>query len=107
MDYITALNQLHENARWYNALTTNCTTSIRTQHAPGERRPWDWRILVNGFADEMLYQNGAFHTGDMPFAELKKRSLINEAAKAADASPEFSLLIRAAVPSFAGDKPSP
>jgi Domain of unknown function (DUF4105) len=107
MDYITALNQLHENARWYNAVTTNCTTSIRTQHDAKKRRPWDWRILVNGFADEMLYQNGAFRRGGLSFTELKKRSLINEAAKAADASPDFSRLIRSDVPSFADDAPVP
>ena len=37
MDYIAALNQLHAHPRWYNAATTNCTTSIRTQHASRAR----------------------------------------------------------------------
>src|SRR6266700_7564924 len=30
-EYINALNALHEKPRWYNAVTSNCTTSIRTQ----------------------------------------------------------------------------
>ena len=39
MDYIAALNELHARPRWYNAATTNCTTSIRTQHAATQRAP--------------------------------------------------------------------
>ena len=56
MDYIAALNELHARPRWYNAATTNCTTSIRTQHAATQRAPWDWRILLNGKGDELLFE---------------------------------------------------
>ncbi len=100
MEYVAALNELHAKPRWYNAITTNCTTSIRTQHDSKKRKPWDWRILVNGKADEMLYQQNAFHTGGLPFAELKKRSRVNDAARAADTDPDFSTRIRANGPSF-------
>ncbi|MEO5917031.1 MAG: DUF4105 domain-containing protein [Luteolibacter sp.] len=100
MDYVKSLNELKDKAKWYNAVTDNCTTSIRTQQDKKKRRPWDWRILVNGFGDEMLYENGSIETGGLPFPELKKRSLINEAAKAADAAPDFTRLIRLNVPSF-------
>lgn len=99
MEYITALNALHARPRWYNAATTNCTTSIRTQHASAERKPWDWRILFNGFMDKMLYEHGAF-AGDLPFEQLKKRARINDAARAADQSPDFSERIRASRPGF-------
>lgn len=99
MEYVTTLNNLKDHPRWYNAVTNNCTTSIRTQHGKS-RRPWDWRILVNGMADEMLYENGAFAGGKMPFAELKKRSLINKPALEANDSPDFSARIRANAPSF-------
>ena len=105
MDYVKSLNQLKDHPHWYNAVTDNCTTSIRTQHDAKQRRPWDWRILVNGFGDEMLYENGAIQTGGLTFAELKKRSWINEQAKAADAAPDFSHRIRANVPSFAEGTP--
>jgi hypothetical protein len=37
--------------------------------------------------------NGIIVTGGLPFAELKKLSLINDRAKRADASPDFSQLI--------------
>ena len=93
-----SLNALHTQPRWYNAITTNCTTSIRSQHPSNERVPWDWRILLNGKADELLYEDGAFVTDGLPFAELKAESLINDRAKRADASPDFSELIRVGLP---------
>ncbi|MGB8169381.1 MAG: DUF4105 domain-containing protein [Chthoniobacteraceae bacterium] len=97
-DYLTALNQLHDHPRWYNAVTTNCTTSIRTQRAASERAPWDWRILLNGKGDEMLFERGAFRTGGLPFAELKAHSLVNERARAANAAEDFSKRIRENLP---------
>jgi Domain of unknown function (DUF4105) len=97
-DYIRALNALHAQPRWYNAATTNCTTSIRTQHAAAQRSPWDWRILFNGKADELLFERGALLTGGLPFSELKARSLINAVAKAADSKADFSRLIRIGLP---------
>jgi Domain of unknown function (DUF4105) len=97
-EYISTINALHENPRWYNAVTSNCTTSIRTQRAAKLRASWDWRILFNGKADEMLYQHHAIATGGLPFSELKQRSLINERARAADRDPDFSRVIRAGLP---------
>ena len=97
-EYINTVNALHENPRWYNAVTSNCTTSIRTQRAANLRKPWDWRILLNGKADEMLYQDHAIATGGLPFTELKQRSMINERARAADQNPDFSSIIREGLP---------
>jgi hypothetical protein len=98
LEYVNSLNALRAHPRWYNAITTNCTTSIRAQRPTNERVPWDWRILLNGKADELLYEHGALMTGGLPFAELKAQSLINARAKAADASPDFSELIRVGLP---------
>jgi hypothetical protein len=98
LEYIHSLNALRDKPRWYNAITTNCTTSIRTQHPPGERMPWDWRILLNGKGDELMYERHLIVTGGLPFGELKARSLINARAKEAVASPDFSRLIRVGLP---------
>jgi uncharacterized protein DUF4105 len=92
------LEYVHTQPRWYNAITTNCTTSIRDQRPINERVPWDWRILLNGKADELLYEHGALVTGGLPFTELKQRSLINARAKAADKDPDFSARIREGLP---------
>jgi hypothetical protein len=55
-------------------------------------------MLVNGKADEMLYQRHLIATGGLPFSELKQRSLINERARAADSDPDFSRVIREELP---------
>jgi hypothetical protein len=98
LEYVRSLNALRAQPRWYNAITTNCTTSIRSQHPSKERIPWDWRILLNGKGDELLYEEGALVTGGLPFAELKQRSLIDTRARAANDSPDFSKLIREGLP---------
>ena len=98
LEYVHSLNALRTEPRWYNAITTNCTTSIRSQHPSKERIPWDWRILLNGKGDELLYKDGGLVTGGLPFAELKAQSLINDRAERADTSPDFSQLIRVGLP---------
>ena len=98
LEYIQTINILRDHPRWYNAVTTNCTTSIRTQRPRNERAPWDWRILVNGKGDELLYERHLIATGGLPFSELKQRSWINKLARAADQDPDFSRLIRANLP---------
>lgn len=100
LEYLRVLNELCEKPRWYNEITTNCTTSIRAQTPKGQRLPWDWRILLNGKGDEMMYECGTIETGGLPFSELKKRALIDDAAKAAGDSPDFSRLIREGRPGF-------
>lgn len=107
LEYVASMNDLRGRPRWYNAITTNCTTGIRTQHPAGKRLPWDWRMLVNGKGDEMLFERNVIATGGLPFAELRQRSLINTAAQAADKSPEFSRLIRARLPALGLPPASP
>ena len=94
LEYIAALNKLHDKPRWYNAITTNCTTAIRSQRPAASRTPWDWRILINGKGDEWLYETKAIVTDDLPFADLKHQALINSAAKSANDDPDFSRRIR-------------
>jgi len=59
----------------------------------------DWRILLNGFADQMLYERGDL-VGKLPFADLKKQALVNQKANAADQDPEFSRRIRESLVGF-------
>jgi hypothetical protein len=98
LEYINATNTLSNRPRWYNALTSNCTTNIRTQRSIDKRASWDWRMLVNGKADELLYERHLIATGGLPFSELKQRSHINKHADAADKDPDFSRAIREDVP---------
>ena len=98
LDYIRYINRLKEKPEWYNALTGNCTTEIRGHTRPyaGKIR-WDWRILANGYIDELVYEKGVVDTS-MPFKMLKQRSIINEKARAADQDPAFSKIIRQGLP---------
>jgi hypothetical protein len=97
LDYVNRANQLHARPRWYNAVTDNCTTGIRAQRAAANRAPWDWRILVNGYGNELLYERGVIDT-NLPLAELKERVHINARARAADKAADFSRAIREGVP---------
>jgi Domain of unknown function (DUF4105) len=97
LDYLRRANELHEHAEWYNAVTDNCTTAIRAQRAAADRAPWNWRMLLNGHLDELLYERGTIVT-NLPFLELKRLSNINARAKAADQDPNFSARIRAKLP---------
>jgi hypothetical protein len=97
-DYLRDVNALRERPRFYNTLTTNCTTTIRTHTAvnPG-RLPYSWKIMLSGYAPEYAYDAGRL-AGDLPFAELMRRSNVNAAARAADGAPDFSRRIRAGLP---------
>jgi len=97
LDYVNKMNSLHAQPKWYNAVTGNCTTAIRTQRAAANRAPWDWRMLVNGYGDTLLYERGAIFT-NVPLSELKTRGHVNERAQAADKAEDFSRLIRQGIP---------
>ena len=99
-EYLRSLNEMRDHPRWYHAITTNCTTSIREQHPSAERIPWDWRLLLNGKADELMYERHTIATAGLSFAELKQRALINPAARAADDARDFSRQIREDRPGF-------
>lgn len=100
LEYIRSMNDLHARPRWYNAITANCTTSIRSQRSIAARAPWDLRILLNGRIDGMFYERGMLVTEGLSFPELRRRSRINAAAKEADQDPEFSRRIRSGLPGF-------
>jgi len=94
LQYVAAINHLAETPEFYNAGTENCTTTIRRNiQQMGVTMPFDWRILVNGYLDEMLYEKGIIDTS-RSFPEVKAASLVDARAKAADQDPQFSRRIR-------------
>jgi hypothetical protein len=98
--YLDRLNRLHEHPEFYNQIVDNCTTNIRLANieaTEGKVQPWNWRMLLNGKSDELLYEQGLINRS-LPFAALKEQSLINQRAQAAGASPDFSQLIRVGLP---------
>src|SRR5262249_19008505 len=100
MVYLARINELADQPEFYHLLTNSCTINIiRYANAAGRKGGFDIRHLLNGLIDSYLYHSGRVDTA-LPFDELRRRSLINKAAEAADGAPEpdFSRRIRVAVP---------
>jgi len=96
--YLDRINQLADQAEWYHLLSNNCTINIvRYANLAGRVGRFELQHLLNGFIDQYLYRSGAVDT-TLPFEELRRRSRITDAARAADGSPDFSQQIRAALP---------
>ncbi len=98
LSYAARIDRLLDEPAWYNALSANCTTTIRlhTQEL-GVARPWDWRLLANGHIDELLYERGAIDTA-LPFAELRAKSDVTQAAIENGGAPDFAERIRSGLP---------
>jgi hypothetical protein len=98
LEYVGRINRLKKRPEFYNTLTTNCTTDVWfLVRALSDQFPLDWRVLLSGYFPEYAYDLGSLDT-DLPFAELKAQSLINDKAHAADQAPDFSARIRDGLP---------
>lgn len=98
--YLERINELADQPEWYHLFSNNCTINIvRYANAAGRRGRLDWRHVFNGLIDRYLYASGRLDTS-LPFAELRARSHINAAARAADGAPDFSDRIRAGLPAM-------
>jgi hypothetical protein len=98
LDYVKTMNDMRDHPQFYNTLTTNCTTSVLlhtrvNQGAP----PWSWKILVSGYLPDYAYELGRLDQS-LPFAELERRSRVNDRAHGAEHDPAFSQRIRAKTP---------
>jgi hypothetical protein len=69
---------------------------MHAQHTGGTLR-YDWRLLANGYIDEMLYEQDGIDT-TLPFVDLRARSNIDARARAAGDDPAFSARIREGLP---------
>jgi hypothetical protein len=94
--YLQRANSLRVTPEWYNALTNNCTTNIAVSAAEARKvhTSHNWRILLNGKLDEMMYADNDFVTDGLTLPALREQAHINEAGKAAGDSPDWSQLIR-------------
>jgi hypothetical protein len=82
-------------------VSNSCTINIiRYANAAGRTGSFNIRHLFNGLIDSYLYHSGRVDTS-LSFDELRRRSLINEAARAVNGAPDFSERIRAYLPPWA------
>jgi Domain of unknown function (DUF4105) len=98
--YLDRINELADHPEFYHLLSNSCTVNIvRYANAAGREGGFDIRHYLNGLIDRYFYDVGLVDTS-MPFAELRRRSHINDAARAAENAPDFSARIRASVPAI-------
>jgi hypothetical protein len=98
--YLARINELAERPEFYHLLSNSCTINIvRYANAAGRAGRLDIRHVLNGLADSYLYRSGRLDTA-LPFDELRRRSLINAAAQAADGATDFPERIRASLPTI-------
>jgi hypothetical protein len=99
LEYLSDANALSAMPKFYNSITTNCTTTIvKMMRAVGDVVPLDWRLVVNGYLPDYAYDRGALDTR-LPLSELRARAHIDQRAAGAGLSQDFSRLIRVGVPS--------
>src|SRR6185312_8972322 len=98
--YLERINELADRPEFYHLLTNSCTINIvRYANAAGREGRIDIRHILNGLFDSYLYRSGRIDT-TLPFDELRRRSQINDAARAAAGAPDFSERIRASLPTI-------
>jgi hypothetical protein len=98
LSYVDTINAMRASPRFYNTMTTNCTTGVLVHSRVNPDAPrWSWKILLSGYVPEYLYDLGRLDT-TRPFAELERLSRVNERAHAADQDPAFSRRIREGLP---------
>lgn len=98
--YLQRINELADRPEFYHLLTNSCTINIvRYANAAGRQGSFDFRHLLNGFIDGYLYNSGRLDS-TLPFDELRRRSWINDAARAAGNADDFPKRIRASLPTI-------
>jgi Domain of unknown function (DUF4105) len=86
--YVNRINELADRPERYHLLKSNCTLNIvrYANAAAGRKGRFDVRHYLNGWVDRYLYEIGLVDTS-LPFKELRRRSRINEASRAAMTHP--------------------
>jgi hypothetical protein len=97
-EYMKQANDLAAHPRFYNTLTTNCTTTIfNMMRAVTASIPFDWHIILTGHLPDYLYDHGAVDTS-IPLEELRQRADVTSRVDAGLSELEFSSRIREGVP---------
>lgn len=77
LDYVSEINTMVTEPRWYNALTHNCTTTIWSHaHSIGSSFPYDWRLIANGYVLELAHELGTVNNA-IELEELKRLSMVS------------------------------
>ncbi|XID74297.1 DUF4105 domain-containing protein [Alkanindiges sp. WGS2144] len=84
--YLEEAHELEKQPRFYNTLTSNCTTIVFDMARlidPG--LPLDYRIILSGYLPQYIYEHHGFNT-TLSFKQLQRQAYINPYAEAFAAS---------------------
>ena len=88
---------LQKRPRFYNTLKHNCLTTLLAdlRRAQGKQYYLDYRFILNGYSDELLFSKGVLITGGFTFKQLKAHRHINQYVEGfPDAEKDYSKKIR-------------
>jgi hypothetical protein len=88
---------LQQEPRFYNTLKHNCLTTLFADLRRAQGKPYylDYRFILNGYSDELLFSKGVLITGGFTFKQLKAHRHINQYVKGdPDGGKDYSKKIR-------------
>lgn len=95
LSYVELGNELAAKPRWYQTITTNCTTVIwRLARHVHKGIPLDWRILLSGHSQDYLYDIGVV-SNDRSLSQIKQEAHVTQKARALAEDADYSAGIRA------------
>jgi hypothetical protein len=98
LSYVHAANDLVQHPRFYNTVTSNCTTIVyRMARRIDSGLPFDIRLLLTGYLPGYLRDNGALDKR-LSVDEWRRLGRITERARATKPGDDFSAIIREGVP---------
>ncbi|MCH7315098.1 DUF4105 domain-containing protein [Acinetobacter sp. ANC 3882] len=104
IEYLHKADELRAEAKWYNTLTSNCTTLVfdMVQAINPQRLPKDYRLLASGYLPNYLYDLKALNQS-YSMKEWYRLAHINPRAEqygqqANQSSEYFSQIIRSGLP---------
>jgi len=97
VEFMHRAQKLEKYPEFYNTIKENCFLSLfkDIKRVTGEPSGFDYRLILNGYSDQMGYERDWFKTEGLPFDEFRKKHHINQYIEN-DPNPEknFSKKIR-------------
>src|SRR5262249_27592187 len=98
VEYVKEANDLAAHPKFYNTLTTNCTTTIfDMMRAVASSIPFDWRVILTGHLPDYLYEHGGLVTR-IARKDRRQRADVTSRVDAGLNEVEFSSRVRGGVP---------
>lgn len=98
VDVLRQANEVASEPTFYNSLVANCTTVLfGAARTVDPNLPLDWRIILNGYLPDYLYDNRLVDTR-LSFRELRARGSVSQRGREAGDSEDFSARIREGIP---------